>query len=61
MALALAVKVRESPTCWAAPAALDRLSSADYNPARVSTPIIRFGLALNDYRDQDGRSDAARY
>ncbi|MER7111769.1 hypothetical protein [Streptomyces sp. NPDC000229] len=27
----------------------------------MPTPIVRFGPALNDYRDQDGRLDAARY
>ncbi|MFI9272193.1 proline hydroxylase [Kitasatospora sp. NPDC052896] len=48
-------------TCAGALAALGRLPTADYAPARVPTPIVRFGPALNDYRDQDGRLDADRY
>ncbi|MEH0415972.1 hypothetical protein [Streptomyces sp. B21-083] len=49
-------------TCVSALAALDRLPTADYDPARVPTPILRFGPALNDYRvQQDGRLDAERY
>ena len=45
----------------AALAALDRLPTADYDPARVPTRIVRFGPALNDYRDQDGRLDTEQY
>ncbi|MFF8994068.1 proline hydroxylase [Streptomyces sp. NPDC014983] len=48
-------------TCEAAMAALDRLPTADYDPARVPTRILRFGPALNDYRTPDGRLDAPRY
>ncbi|GAA2842309.1 proline hydroxylase [Kitasatospora aburaviensis] len=47
--------------CAAALAAADRLPTADYDPARVPTPIMRFGPALNDYRGPDGRQDADRY
>ncbi|MEU5540383.1 hypothetical protein [Streptomyces sp. NPDC020362] len=55
------MKVLDAPTCRAAPAVLDRLPTTDYNPARVPAPIVRFSLALNDYGDQCGRLDAARY
>lgn len=48
-------------TCQAALTALDRLPTADYDPARVPTPIVRFGPALNDYREPDGTLDADRY
>ncbi|MER7585043.1 proline hydroxylase [Kitasatospora sp. NPDC097691] len=48
-------------TCASALSALDRLPTVDYDPARVPTPIVRFGPALNDYRSQDGRLDAGRY
>ncbi|MEE1753021.1 2OG-Fe(II)-dependent halogenase WelO5 family protein [Streptomyces sp. SP18CS02] len=51
----------DTSACRSSLEALDRLPTADYDPARVPTPIIRFGPALNDYRDQDGRLDAARY
>ncbi|KUM95739.1 proline hydroxylase [Streptomyces yokosukanensis] len=51
----------DTPTCRAALNALDRLPTADYDPTRVPTPIVRFGPALNDYRDPDGRLDAGRY
>ncbi|MBL1107967.1 proline hydroxylase [Streptomyces sp. 5-8] len=47
--------------CRAALSALDRLPTTDYDPGRVPTPIVRFGPALNDYRDQDGHLDAERY
>jgi hypothetical protein len=47
--------------CCAAMAALERLPRTDYDPARVPTPIARFGPALNDYRDPAGRLDMARY
>ncbi|MDH6580287.1 proline hydroxylase [Kitasatospora sp. MAP5-34] len=42
-------------------AALHRLPTADYHPARVPTPIVRFGPALNDYRDSPGTLNARRY
>ncbi|GAA1501636.1 hypothetical protein GCM10009760_64580 [Kitasatospora kazusensis] len=48
-------------TCASALSALDRLPTADYDPARVPTPIVRFGPALNDYRDHDGALDTDRY
>lgn len=48
-------------TCAATMEALDRLPTADYDPDRVPTPIVRFGPALNDYRDRTGRLDAGRY
>ncbi|MFD8263117.1 proline hydroxylase [Streptomyces griseoluteus] len=49
-------------TCHAAMTALDRLPTADYDPARVPTRIVRFGPALNDYRSgPDGALDADRY
>ena len=48
-------------TCQAALAAAGRLPTAGYDPARVSTPIVRFGPALNDYRAQDGGLDSGRY
>ncbi|MDH6130357.1 hypothetical protein P3T39_007350, partial [Kitasatospora sp. GP82] len=48
-------------TCQAALEALDRLPTADYDPERVPTPIVRFGPALNDYRDRDGVLNAGRY
>jgi hypothetical protein len=51
----------DTSTCRTAFAALDRLPTADYDPARVPTPIVRFGPALNDYRDEGGRLDAERY
>lgn len=51
----------DAASCASALAALDRLPTADYDPARVPTPIVRFGPALNDYRDQDGRLDSSRY
>ncbi len=51
----------DQPTCRAAMQALHRLPTAEYDLARVPTPIIRFGPALNDYRDSDGQLDAARY
>ncbi|MGW4803026.1 L-gamma-glutamyl-L-propargylglycine hydroxylase BesE [Kitasatospora sp. NPDC004272] len=47
--------------CAAAMAAMDRLPTADYDPARVPTPIVRFGPALNDYRLPDGGLDFDRY
>ncbi|MEW2116994.1 hypothetical protein AB0945_17715 [Streptomyces sp. NPDC005474] len=50
-----------SSACAAALAALDRLPTADYDPARVPAPIVRFGPALNDFRDQDGQLDSGRY
>ncbi|MFI5758965.1 putative 2OG-Fe(II) oxygenase [Streptomyces sp. NPDC051569] len=49
------------PTCESAMAELDRLPTTDYDPARVPTPILRFGPALNDYRTPDGALDADRY
>jgi hypothetical protein len=39
----------------------NRLPTGDHDPARVSTPIVRFGPALNDYRRDDGTLDADRY
>jgi hypothetical protein len=48
-------------SCEAALAAVDRLPTGDYDPARVPTPIVRFGPALNDYRQVDGTLDAGRY
>jgi hypothetical protein len=51
----------DTPTCGNAMAALHRLPTADYDPTRVPTPIVRFGPALNDYRDHHGRLDADRY
>lgn len=48
-------------TCQAAMGALDRLPTAAYDPARVPTPIVRFGPALNDYRDARNQLDASRY
>ncbi|MDT9689376.1 proline hydroxylase [Streptomyces sp. P9(2023)] len=50
-----------TPSCEAAMAALGRLPTADYDRSRVPTPIVRFGPALNDYRQPDGSLDAARY
>ncbi|MGW1289974.1 2OG-Fe(II)-dependent halogenase WelO5 family protein [Streptomyces sp. NPDC002586] len=47
--------------CQTAMTALDRLPTADYDPDRVPTPIVRFGPALNDYRTPDGRLNADRY
>ncbi|MFF8293542.1 hypothetical protein ACF068_30635 [Streptomyces sp. NPDC016309] len=54
----------DTPTCRTALAALDRLPTADYDPTRVPTPIIRFGPALNTYRNQNGQHsqlDTDRY
>ncbi|MFJ9461368.1 proline hydroxylase [Kitasatospora sp. NPDC101447] len=51
-----------TPTeCQAAMAALDRLPTADYDPTRVPTPIVRFGPALNDYRTPGATLDTSRY
>ncbi|WP_055716406.1 hypothetical protein [Streptomyces torulosus] len=47
--------------CAAAMEAAGRLPTADYDPARVPTPILRFGPALNDYRTPGGELDAGRY
>ena len=47
--------------CESALAAMDRLPTGDYDPARVPTPIVRFGPALNDYRKPDGVLDGDRY
>jgi hypothetical protein len=47
--------------CASALAAADRLPTADYDPARVPTPIVRFGPALNDYRTASGGLDTGRY
>lgn len=44
----------DAPTCTHALAALDRLPTTDYDQARVPTPILRFGPALNDYRLPNG-------
>ncbi|OII59749.1 hypothetical protein [Streptomyces sp. CC77] len=51
----------DAPTCRAVTEALSRLPTAPYDPARVPTPVLRFGPALNDYRLPDGRLDADRY
>ncbi|MGW0208696.1 L-gamma-glutamyl-L-propargylglycine hydroxylase BesE [Streptomyces sp. NPDC003233] len=51
----------DTRACQAALAALDRLPTADHDPQRVPTRIIRFGPALNDYRDQTGHLDTNRY
>lgn len=51
----------DASACEAALAAVDRLPTADYDPARVPTRIVRFGPALNDYRRGDGTLDADRY
>ncbi|MER7000941.1 hypothetical protein [Streptomyces sp. NPDC000410] len=51
----------DTATCRAALAALDRLPTGDYDTARVPTPIVRFGPALNDYRGKAGQLDAGRY
>ncbi|MGW2090154.1 L-gamma-glutamyl-L-propargylglycine hydroxylase BesE [Streptomyces sp. NPDC001880] len=51
----------DRPACASVLSGLDRLPTADYDPVRVPTPIVRFGPALNDYRDQDGALDARRY
>jgi hypothetical protein len=48
-------------TCAAAVGAAGRLPTADYDPACVSTPILRFGPALNDYCTPGGELDAGRY
>ncbi|WP_431043187.1 L-gamma-glutamyl-L-propargylglycine hydroxylase BesE [Streptomyces sp. P1-3] len=48
-------------TCASVLAGLDRLPTADYDHARVPTPILRFGPALNDYREPDGTLDVDRY
>lgn len=59
-----AVRVPEfldAAACEAALAAVDRLPTGDYDPARVPTRIVRFGPALNDYRRPDGSLDADRY
>jgi len=50
----------DTASCTSALATLDRLPTADYDAARVPTPILRFGPALNDYRTS-GRLDARRY
>lgn len=47
--------------CAAARGTATRLPTADYDPARVPTPILRFGPALNDYRDPAGELDTGRY
>ncbi len=47
--------------CTSSLTALDRLPTADYDPARVPTPIVRFGPALNDYRQTDGTLDHGAY
>jgi hypothetical protein len=51
----------DAGTCQAALAALDRLPTADYDPERVPTPIVRFGPALNDYLHANGELDTDRY
>ncbi|GLF95241.1 phytanoyl-CoA dioxygenase family protein [Streptomyces yaizuensis] len=51
----------DAPTCASALTALDRLPTADYDPARVPTRICRYGPALNDYRDESGHLDTGRY
>lgn len=51
----------DAAACEAALAAVDRLPTGDYDPARVPTPIVRFGPALNDYRRPDGSLDGDRY
>ncbi|POX44923.1 proline hydroxylase [Streptomyces sp. Ru72] len=51
----------DTHTCQAALKALDRLPTADYDPQRVPTRIVRFGPALNGYRDKEGRLGADRY
>ncbi|MFG3498029.1 proline hydroxylase [Streptomyces sp. NPDC047928] len=51
----------DAATCQAAVRALDRVATAPYDPARVPTPVMRFGPALNDYRLPDGKLDADRY
>ncbi|WP_367140717.1 MULTISPECIES: 2OG-Fe(II)-dependent halogenase WelO5 family protein [Streptomyces] len=48
-------------SCEAAFAALDRLPTADYDPERVPTPIVRFGPALNDFRTARGHLDERQY
>ncbi|MEU1778120.1 proline hydroxylase [Streptomyces abikoensis] len=50
-----------SEVCAAAMAGLGQLPTADYDRARVPTPIARFGPALNDYRTPDGGLDHDRY
>ncbi|MBW5482912.1 proline hydroxylase [Streptomyces bambusae] len=61
LAAARVPRFLDPAACAAAMVTLGRLPTADYDPARVPTPILRFGPALNDYRDQDGRLDAGRY
>lgn len=62
--VAAAVRVRRLLTpddCTAVMRAMACLPTADYDPERVPTPIVRFGPALNDYRRGDGMLDADRY
>lgn len=47
--------------CAAVLAATGNLPTADYDPDRVPTRIVRFGPALNDYRRRGGTLDAHRY
>ncbi|KAA5832829.1 phytanoyl-CoA dioxygenase family protein [Saccharopolyspora hirsuta] len=51
----------DAQTCRTALRVLDRLPTGEYDPDRVATPIVRFGPALNDYRDDAGALDAQRY
>lgn len=51
----------DAAACEAALAAVDRLPTGDYDPARVPTRIVRFGPALNDFRRPDGSLDGDRY
>ncbi|WP_149181993.1 proline hydroxylase [Streptomyces sp. TRM49041] len=48
-------------TCRAVTDALDGLPTAPYDPARVPTPVLRFGPAFNDYRLPGGELDADHY
>lgn len=47
--------------CTTAMRSLDRLPTADYDPARVPTRIVRFGPALNDHRTESGVLDPTTY
>jgi len=48
-------------SCAAALGALDGLPVTTYDPRRVPTRVIRFGPALNDFRDGNGGLDGEGY
>ncbi|MCH0542343.1 hypothetical protein I3F58_22880 [Streptomyces sp. MUM 203J] len=54
----------DGAACRAVTEALGALPTAPYDPARVPTPVVRFGPALNDYRlpgAATARLDGERY